>query len=41
MWQGFRRADYPDQDDENWLAFLAIRKKEDGSFQFSKLPVDR
>lgn len=38
---GFVRADYPDQDDENWLAFLAVRKLEDGSFEFSKLPVDR
>ena len=37
---GFVRADYPDQDDENWLVFLAIRKKEDGAFEFSKLPVD-
>ncbi len=38
---GFVRADYPDQDDENWLAFLSVRKREDGSFEFSKLPVDR
>lgn len=37
---GFVRADYPEQDDENWLAFLAIRKMGDGSFEFSKLPVD-
>lgn len=37
---GFVRADYPEQDDENWLAFLAVRKLEDGSFEFSKLPVD-
>ena len=38
---GFNRADYPGQDDENWLVFLAIRKEEDGSFTFSKIPVDR
>lgn len=33
----FLRADYPEQDDENWLAFLALRQ-EDGGFKFSKLP---
>jgi succinate dehydrogenase/fumarate reductase flavoprotein subunit len=38
---GFVRADYPEQDDENWLAFLAIRKEEDGEFKFSKYPVDK
>jgi len=37
----FRRAEYPEQDDENWLVFLAIRKEEDGEFTFSKIPVDR
>ena len=37
---GFRRADYPDQDDANWKMFLAIRKKEDGRFGFEKLPTD-
>ena len=37
---GFRRADYPKQDDENWKTFLAIRKKEDGRFVFNKLPTD-
>jgi succinate dehydrogenase/fumarate reductase flavoprotein subunit len=34
------RADYPDQDDKNWLVFLAIRKDEHGRFNFAKLPVD-
>jgi len=38
---GFNRADYPGQDDENWLVFLAIRKKEDGTFEFRKIPVDQ
>lgn len=37
---GFVRADYPDQDDKNWLVFLAIRKDEHGRFNFAKLPVD-
>ena len=38
---GFVRADFPEQDDENWLVFLAIRKAPDGTFSFSKIPVDR
>jgi succinate dehydrogenase/fumarate reductase flavoprotein subunit len=38
---GFVRADYPQQDDANWLVFLAIRKDENGAFSFAKLPVDR
>ncbi len=38
---GFNRVDYPEKDDVNWLAFLAIRKDENGKFEFSKLPVDR
>jgi len=38
---GFHRADFPEQDDENWLVFLAIRKEPDGTFSFSKIPVDR
>jgi succinate dehydrogenase/fumarate reductase flavoprotein subunit len=33
----FRRADYPEKDDKNWLCFLAIRK-ENGEFRFSKIP---
>jgi len=37
---GFRRADYPEQDDENWKIFLAIRKDENGEFKFAKLPTD-
>lgn len=37
---GFRRADYPKQDDENWKIFLAIRKDENGEFKFAKLPTD-
>ena len=35
---GFIRADFPQQDDKNWLAFLAIKRK-DGGFEFSKIPV--
>jgi succinate dehydrogenase/fumarate reductase flavoprotein subunit len=38
---GFVRADYPDQDDENWLVFLAVRKLAENTFEFSKLPTDR
>jgi succinate dehydrogenase/fumarate reductase flavoprotein subunit len=38
---GFRRADYPDQNDAEWLAFLAVRKGSDGEFRFARLPVDR
>lgn len=38
---GFRRADYPRQDDENWLAFLSVQKGGDGSFSFCKYPVER
>lgn len=37
----FRRAEYPEQDDENWLVFLAIRQGEDGKFTFSKIPLER
>jgi succinate dehydrogenase/fumarate reductase flavoprotein subunit len=37
---GFRRSEYPEQDDKNWLCFLAIRMK-DGEFKFSKIPIDR
>jgi succinate dehydrogenase/fumarate reductase flavoprotein subunit len=36
---GFRRADYPDQDDTNWLAFLAIRK-EGTNFVLTKMPIE-
>lgn len=38
---GFVRADYPQQDDKEWLVFLAIRKNEKDEFTFSKYPVDR
>ena len=34
----FRRADFPEQDDKNWRAFLAIRKEGD-NFVFSKMPI--
>ena len=37
---GFRRAEYPEQDNENWLCFLGIRK-ENGEFKFTKYPVDK
>jgi len=36
---GFCRAEYPEQDDENWLCFLAIRK-ENEAFKFTKLPIE-
>ncbi len=35
---GFYRADYPEQDDKEWLAFLAL-KLEGKRFSFSKIPV--
>ena len=34
----FYRADFPEQDDENWLSFLAL-KLEEGAFKFSKIPI--
>jgi succinate dehydrogenase/fumarate reductase flavoprotein subunit len=37
----FKRSDYPDQDDANWLVFLAAKRQPDGTFSFKKLPVDR
>jgi succinate dehydrogenase/fumarate reductase flavoprotein subunit len=36
---GFYRADFPDQDDKNWLAFLAM-KLEGVKFKFSKIPIE-
>jgi succinate dehydrogenase/fumarate reductase flavoprotein subunit len=36
----FRRGDYPDQDDEHWLVFLAGRKTGTG-FEFRKIPMER
>jgi succinate dehydrogenase/fumarate reductase flavoprotein subunit len=35
---GFIRADFPEQDDENWLAFLAIKRK-GSSVEFSRIPI--
>jgi succinate dehydrogenase/fumarate reductase flavoprotein subunit len=37
----FRRTEYPEQDDKNWLCFLAVRREADGAFTFAKLPVDK
>jgi len=37
---GFIRADYPEQDDKNWLAFLALKLKGKG-FEFSKIPIKK
>jgi succinate dehydrogenase/fumarate reductase flavoprotein subunit len=37
----FRRAEYHEQDDKNWLCFLGIRREGDGNFTFAKLPVDK
>jgi succinate dehydrogenase/fumarate reductase flavoprotein subunit len=37
---GFVRAEYPEQDDKNWLAFLALKLKGPG-FEFSKIPIKR
>ncbi|OGO00457.1 MAG: hypothetical protein A2Y90_05355 [Chloroflexi bacterium RBG_13_52_12] len=35
---GFIRADFPEQDDARWLAFLALKKCE-GTIKFSKIPI--
>ena len=35
---GFVRADFPEQNDKEWLAFLALRRKE-GKIEFSRLPI--
>jgi len=37
---GFRRQDFPDQDDLNWKKFLAIQKLSANTFKFIKLPTD-
>jgi succinate dehydrogenase/fumarate reductase flavoprotein subunit len=37
---GFRRADYPQQDDKNWKIFLAIQKDADSRFKHTKLSTD-
>jgi succinate dehydrogenase/fumarate reductase flavoprotein subunit len=36
---GFVRADFPDQNDKDWLAFLALRRAE-GGFEFSRIPIE-
>jgi succinate dehydrogenase/fumarate reductase flavoprotein subunit len=35
---GFMRTEYPEQDDENWFAFLAM-KLEGKEFRFRKIPI--
>lgn len=35
---GFVRADFPEQNDREWLAFLALRQRE-GKFEFSRIPI--
>jgi len=35
----FRRAEYPEKDDKNWLCYLAVRK-EGGELRFSKIPIE-
>ncbi len=35
---GFLRADFPEQNDKEWLAFLALRKKEE-KLEFSRIPI--
>jgi succinate dehydrogenase/fumarate reductase flavoprotein subunit len=35
---GFVRADFPEQDDRNWLAFLALRQR-GGEIEFSRIPI--
>jgi hypothetical protein len=37
---GFVRADYPKQDDENWLVSLAVGREDNGEFKFTRLPTD-
>jgi succinate dehydrogenase/fumarate reductase flavoprotein subunit len=37
---GFRRADYPGQNDRGWSCYLGIRK-EDGQIKFSKVRADQ
>jgi succinate dehydrogenase/fumarate reductase flavoprotein subunit len=37
---GFIRADFPEQNDKDWLAFLALRRAGDG-FTFSRIPIER
>ena len=35
---GFYRADFPEQNDKEWQAFLALKKKE-GRIEFSRIPI--
>jgi len=35
----FFRADYPEEDNENWLVFLAIQKEEDEKYKFNKILI--
>lgn len=35
---GFIRTDYPEQDDTNWMTFLALRSRE-GNIEFKKIPI--
>ena len=35
---GFLRTDFPDQNDKDWLAFLALRRSDSG-FEFSRIPI--
>ena len=37
---GFYRADFPEQDDKEWLAFLALKQSE-GTIQFSRIPIKK
>ncbi len=35
---GFIRTDYPEQDDSNWMTFLALRRKGE-NLEFSRIPI--
>ncbi|MCJ7605830.1 MAG: FAD-dependent oxidoreductase [Dehalococcoidales bacterium] len=35
---GFHRADYPEQNDAEWLVFLAMRRRGEG-FEFDRIPI--
>jgi succinate dehydrogenase/fumarate reductase flavoprotein subunit len=36
----FRRTEYPEQDDADWLAFLAARRGPNGTFTYQKIPIE-
>jgi succinate dehydrogenase/fumarate reductase flavoprotein subunit len=36
-----KRSDYPEQDNENWFAFLGVSQDKDGRIHFSKKPIQR